>query len=507
METLNVQNESSYTDDFYGTTYEIFPYSFYDSDDDGIGDLNGITLQLDYLNDGDDETTDDLGINAIWLTPVCQAVSYHKYDITDYETIDADFGTLDDYDAFVEACHERGIKVIFDLVINHTSDQHPWFQAASDYLKSIGDGEPDASVCPYVDYYHFSKENQTGYNQLEGTDWYYESQFWSGMPDLNLDNEQVRAEITAIVSFWLDHGVDGFRLDAVTSYYTARDDYNIPFMTWLNDMVKGLKEDCYIVGEAWTDQATYSFYYESGIDSFFDFAFAGSNGVIAKTLKGSSTALDFGKAMAGEEKLYGSLNPDYINAPFYTNHDLDRSAGYYAGDDGTKTKLAEGLNLLMQGNAFLYYGEELGMKGSGKDENKRAPMYWSSDASAEGMCDGPTDMDEVEMKFDPYEEQKDDPASIYCFVREAIRLRNAFPALTHGTTVIDEDRSSEDTLVFTRSYEDETVTVVLNLSEEAAEIEKETGTLAGTLNTSTEEVTLKDGTLTVPAMTIAICTE
>ena len=507
METLNQQTAPSYTDDFYGTTYEIFPYSYYDSDGDGIGDLNGITSQLDKLNDGDDDTVEDLGINAIWLTPVCEAVSYHKYDITDYMSIDDEFGTLEDYENFIAECHDRGIKVIFDLVVNHTSDQHPWFTEAADYLKSIGDGQPDASVCKYVSYYNFSKTAASGWNQLEGTDWYYESQFWSGMPDLNLDNEEVRSEISGIVSFWLNEGVDGFRLDATTSYYTGRDDYNISFMSWLNDTVKAIDENAYIVGEAWTDQTTYASYYESGVDSFFDFAFAGANGFIAKTLKGRNSALDFADAMAAEEEIYSAENAAFINAPFYTNHDMDRSAGYYAGDDGTKTKLAEGLNLLMSGNAYLYYGEEIGMKGSGRDENKRAPMYWSADADGEGMCDGPADMDDVEMKYDPYDAQVEDPTSIYTYVREAIRLRNSYPALTHGRTVVDTDRSTDDTAVFTRTYEGETIEVIINLSDEEAAVENEEGTLAGTLNTSDEEVTLEDGTLTIPAYTIALCTE
>lgn len=506
MTSLNRTAEVSHPDDFYGTAYEIFPYSYSDSNGDGIGDLKGIENHLDELNDGDDSTCDDLGVNAIWLTPVCTAVSYHKYDITDYESIDPDFGTLDDYDALVKACHKRGMKVLFDLVVNHTSSEHPWFTQAVAYLKTIGDGEIDTSVCPYAGYYNFTKEAKTGYAQIPGTDWYYEARFSDGMPDLNLDNEQVRNEIHDIVKFWLGHGVDGFRLDAVTSYYTEDYDKTISFLRWLNDTIKQEKSDAYLVGEAWTDQATYSSYYASHVDSFFDFAFAGSDGVIASTVKGSMSALDYVKAMAGEEKLYASVYPDYINAPFYTSHDMDRSAGYYAGDDGTRCKLALGMNLLMQGNAFVYYGEEIGMKGSGKDENKRAPMYWSKEKTDE-TCQGPSDMDEVEMKYDPYDVQRKDPSSIYSYVREAVRLRNCYPALTHGKTVVDTERSTEDTAVFTREYKGDTVEVIINLSDKTAEIENEKGKLAGTLNTDDEEVTLKDETLTIPADTIALCTE
>ena len=232
------------------------------------------------------------------------------------------------------------------------------------------------------------------------------------MPDLNLDSEAVRGEIRKILSFWLEEGVDGFRLDAVTYYYTGNDEQNIRFLNWVKDTADESAADLadaggsfspYIVCEAWIDQSLYAAYYASGVDSMFDFAYAGAEGMLAKTVKGKMTAQRFTDSLKEEQELFASYSDSYVNAPFYTNHDLDRSAGYYAYDDGSRTKFALGLNLMISGNAFLYYGDEIGMKGSGKDENKRAPMMWvpedTDNPSAAGMCTGPEGMDTIKQKF------------------------------------------------------------------------------------------------------------
>ena len=204
-----------------GTTYEIFVGSFMDSDGDGTGDLGGVLEKLDYLCDGKDTAGDDLGCNGIWLMPVFPSPTYHKYDVTDYKSIDPQYGTMEDFDAFLAACHERGIRVILDLPLNHTSSEHPWFRKAADYLCGLPEGaEPSVKDCRYAAYYNFSREAQNGYAALSDSGWYYEARFWEGMPDLNLDSPQVRSQIASIAEFWLDKGVDGFRLDAVTSFYT-----------------------------------------------------------------------------------------------------------------------------------------------------------------------------------------------------------------------------------------------------------------------------------------------
>ena len=417
-------------DDNYRSCYEVFVYSFYDSNGDGIGDLKGLTERLDYINDGDPSTDTDLGCTGIWLMPIMPSPSYHKYDVTDYMDIDPQYGTMEDFKAFLEAAHQRGIDVIIDFVMNHTSSDHPWFQEASGYLRGLEAGaEPDLAACPYVDYYNFSLEPSTC--KLEGTEWYYEAPFWSGMPDLNLKSEAVRAELEEIVDFWLELGVDGFRLDAAKEFVSGATEANIEILTWFNDMVKAKKSDAFIVAEVWTDLSTYSQYYASGV-SCFNFSFGNSDGVIPNTVKhiGNANASSYGKAIMKLQDALSAYDPDYIDSPFYTNHDMGRAAGHYFNEySAYQTKMAQALNLLMSGSTFLYYGEELGMKGSGKDENKRAPMYWSDDAGYAGLCSGPADMEDFDMKFPSFEDQKADGDSIFWFVAQTIRLRNAYPAI------------------------------------------------------------------------------
>lgn len=497
-------------EDNYRTYYEVFLYSFYDSNGDGIGDLKGLTEKLDYINDGNPATHTDIGCNGIWLMPIMPSPTYHKYDVTDYYGIDSVYGTMEDFDAFMAACNERGIKVILDLVINHSSSEHPWFQEACAYLKELGDGEPDLSICPYVDYYHFSKEAQGGYAPVKGSDvWYYEARFWSEMPDLNLENESLRAEIGEIVDFWLAKGVGGFRLDAVKEYVSGTVDANVDILTWFVDMVKEKKQDAYLVGEVWTDLTTYSKYYESGIDSIFAFSFADSGGVIADAVKGADEASSYGRSLENAEKVCREHNPDYIDAPFYTNHDMGRSAGYYSGEYApAQTKIAGALNLLMSGSAFVYYGEELGMKGAGKDENKRAPMYFSKNPEAEGMCSGPDGMDSIKMKYDSLEEQQNDPASIYEYYKKAIYLRNLHPAIRKGSVTNLEAYSSEAVTAFTKTCGEETLTIFCNLSPKEAVIELQDTEkdliLTTGLYTDDSEAILQNGTLTLPAYGIVL---
>ena len=440
-------------DGFCRTTYEVFVYSFCDSDGDGTGDLPGLLSKLDYINDGDPAGGDDLGMTGLWLMPVFPSDTYHKYDVTDFTGIDSSYGTLEDMEALVAACHERGMTVILDLPVNHTSTAHPWFQEAAGYLRSLPPGrEAVKEECPYVWYYQFAREPYDGYVPLPDSEWYYEARFWSEMPDLNLTTGEVRQELKNVIDFWLERGIDGFRLDAVTSYYTDNPEAGIEFTRWITETAKEKNPSAYIVGEAWADQSTYAQYYRSGIDSLFDFAFAGREGIISRTANRKGDLRYYVEAMAEEEDLYASLNPSYVNAPFYSNHDMDRGAEYYTANDSAKVKIAEALNLLMTGNAFIYYGEELGMKGAGRDENRRAPMYWTDDPHAAGMCSGPAGMDEIRMEYGSLEKQADDPDSIFNYIREAVRIRESLPAIARGRTVRIPELEQDCFCGFLRTY-------------------------------------------------------
>ena len=416
------------------------------------------------------------------------------------------------------------MTLLLDLPVNHTSNEHPWFKEASAYISSLKDGEnPDPAACKYVDYYNFSREKKTGYEQLPGTKWYYEARFWSGMPDLNLNNPDVRNEIDSIVSFWLDRGCDGFRLDAVTSYFTDDIDSSVSFLKWLTDTVKSHKKAAYLVGECWTDQAGYAKYYKSGIDSVFDFDFAGQEGVIASVTNGRRPVEYYIKRMADEEKLYQGYNRNYVNSPFYTNHDMARSAGYYLNDDGSKTKFAEALNLMQTGNAFIYYGEELGMRGSGKDENKRAPMMWSSDQDAAGTCKAPDGMDNIKQKCLPEDKQTKDPDSILSYVRKAIKIRNQYPVIARGQTEAVKKITKGDIGAFTRSMksgsskdkdEYESVMIIINAGKKEGTVDlskvKSMGytRLDTYLVTKNKESVKKSGDkLSIPAYSMAVLTK
>ena len=523
MTRLNHQTAYKDLDDKYGTTNEVFVRSFYDSNGDGIGDLKGLEEKLDYLNDGDPETNDDMTVDGIWLMPIMPSTTYHKYDVTDYEDIDPEYGTMEDFDQLVKACHDRGMKIYIDLVMNHTSSQHPWFKEASEYLKSLPQGqEADAAECPYLDYYHFSKEKETGYQKLEGSDYYYECRFWSEMPDLNVESDAVRSEFSKITQFWIDHGVDGFRLDAAKEYTSGSVSTNVDDLTWFEDTVKAQKKDIYVVAEVWNGVEEYARYYASGIDSCFDFSFADKDGLITKRASGKKPASTFAPKMVQVTDLLRKYNPNAVDAPFFVNHDMNRAAGYFSGDEAqSQDKIAWAMNFMMSGNAFLYYGEELGMKGSGKDENKRLPMQWGS-GDSQGMTTGPEGTDKnIEQPNGALTEQEKDPYSIYSYVREAVQLRSRFPLLARGDVKPVEELSSDTVSVFEKTVpktlpdgmteeikESKPLLICMNLSNQAEEVDLGafTGELSAVLVINEEEVSLKDGKLILPAYGTAIIT-
>ena len=489
-------------DDNYRTWYEIFVYSFCDTNGDGIGDLNGVISKLDYL--------ESLGVNGIWLMPIHPSNSYHKYDVIDYFDIDPDYGTTYDFENLLAECKKRGIKVIMDLVINHSSTLHEWFTITAEYLRELPEGEqPNVEDCEYFDYYNWSKEKKTGYSKLGGTDYYYECQFSYGMPDLNLSNENLRASLTNVMRYWLDMGVDGFRVDAAKEFYTGNVEKNIEAMNWLYSTAASLKEDVYMVGEAWTDFSTISSYYKSGFLSFFNFPFADSGGKITTTVRNMGNANmipSYAKALQAAHESFYESNPNYIDAPFLSNHDMGRIFGFASGEEH-KIKLSGAMNVLMSGSCFIYYGEEIAMPGSGNDPSKRAPMYWN-----QLRTDGTTTPYKecvlpAEYPYGSLEDQTNDPGSIYNYYREVIAIRNALPVISHGVTTEEVALNVGCISAQRKTWNDQECIILMNINTEAAQVDLSAYAdwkLAATLSVDGEPTELDGTTLNMSACGIAI---
>ena len=498
-------------DDNYRTYYEIFVGSFYDSDADGTGDLNGVTQKLDYLNDGDDKTDADLGFTGIWLMPIMPSPTYHKYDVTNYTSVDPAYGTTEDFQALANACHARGIKLIIDFVMNHTSARHPWFTEAVAYYESLAPGqEPDLTACPYAGYYHFSREKAgaTGWYRVGASEWYYEGVFWDQMPDLALENEAVRRELEDAARYWLGLGADGFRLDAVKEFFSGSHAKNIKTLAWFNDFVRSVNPNAILVCEDWdTNPVTLANYYASGVQSFFDFPLAQATGNVAAVIK-SGNGEKLANLFIRARETYGAVQEGYIDAPFLSNHDTSRISAQYVNDE-TKMKLAAGLLLIMDGSPFVYYGEELGMNSSGKkDENKRLPMHWS-DADLTGTPNPPKNADAVTQKFPALDHQLSDPNSIYNYYKAALRMRNGNPELARGETQIVPSLTSGAVCAVSKAWQGQTILILVNLGGDAAQVTlKETSfssyRLRNALNVLEETATLKDGVLALPGYGIAV---
>ncbi|BCJ92468.1 alpha-amylase [Anaerocolumna cellulosilytica] len=513
------QQALNIVEDNYRTYYEVFLYSFYDSNNDGIGDINGLIEKLDYINDGNASTDSDLGFNGIWLMPIMPSDTYHMYDVKDYYGIDSRYGTIEDFKRLVRECNKRGIKLIIDLVINHTSSTHPWFLSA---LKSLAIEPCGKETCiheglcrehnPYVSYYNFmkGKPDAGNYYSTGVGDWYYEGAFSSNMPDLKLHDTVLRKEIEDIILYWLDMGIGGFRLDAALHYYSEDTEKNTEVIAWLNQFLKERNSEYYMVAEVWTNFSSFSKYYRSGIDSVFNFAFATETGIIVKTLNHSgdqNSGNAFGKAMLQVQEGLKKYSDTAMDAPFFTNHDTVRASGYFAGNS-RKIKMAGGLNLLMSGSAFVYYGEEIGMSGSGRDENKRAPMYWS-DTVKKGMTTPPKHMERVNHIFGSVEEQRKDSLSIYHYYKRAIRLRNENPEIARGEIELLSEVTDMDICALSKTYKTSKIFLLYNISEVEKEVTlkreiyKYSG-IRGYLTTEGEEITLEGDTVVLPPYSIVV---
>ena len=493
-------------DDNYRTWYEIFVYSFCDSDGDGIGDLQGVISRLDYLQ--------ELGVNGIWLMPIHPSQSYHKYDVANYNAIDPAYGSLDDFRELLAECEKRDIHVIMDLVLNHTANNHHWFTAACDYLRSLPEGkDPSSEECPYLDYYYFSREKEAPYYyEVTGTDWYYEGKFSPDMPDLRLENGLVRQEIDAIMAYWLDMGVAGFRLDAAKEFYSGNTPKNVEVLSWIQETATAYKVDAYLVAEVWDGFGAVTQYYTSGITSLFDFPFGTASGKIVTILRNAGNDAQiptYAQALEKADKAYSGSNPNYIDAPFLSNHDVGRIAGFVSRAEN-KVKLAGAMNLFMSGSAFIYYGEEIGMLGGDNDPSKRAPMYWNA-ARNNGTTNPPPDCElPAEYPFGSLEEQKENDLSIYNYYRQAVAIRNALPVISHGKTTEEKTLNAGCVSAFRKTWNEESCIVLMNIDEAAAAVDLssyEGWTLAASLSVGEEETAMEGTTLNLPAYGVAVLTK
>ncbi|OGQ22362.1 MAG: hypothetical protein A2138_10595 [Deltaproteobacteria bacterium RBG_16_71_12] len=367
--------------------YQVFPRSFADSNGDGIGDLRGLVARLDLLNDGDPATTDDLGVDALWLMPINASPSYHGYDVTDYRAVARDYGTLADADALLAAAHARGVRVILDLVINHTSREHPWFRAARDRA------HPEHAR--YRDYYLWRSAPPAWKRPWDGAPvwhdnadgrWFY-ALFWSGMPDLNLENPAVQEELLGVMRFWLARGVDGFRLDAVRHLVEspagalADVDGSHLVLRRLRAAIERDFPNVLLVGEAWSDTPAIARYAGDGDELHLAFSFEVAAAVLAAV--NDDQRLPLAQALERAEVAFPDRS---FEAPFLTNHDQQRAMRQLGGD-AAKAALAAATLFALPGTPFVYYGEEVGMQGgaSRDDEDKRTPMRFTRTDAQHGF--------------------------------------------------------------------------------------------------------------------------
>ena len=275
------------------------------------------------------------------------------------------------------------------------------------------------------------------------------------------------------MQFWIDKGVAGFRLDAAKEFYSGSVSKNVEVLNWIQSTATSIKPDCYLVAEVWESFNQITAYYESGITSIFNFAFGNSDGKITKVLQGAGNASvvsTYATALEKADTAYRSSNPDYIDAPFLSNHDVGRIFGF-AGRDENKMKMAAAMNLFMGGSAFIYYGEEIGMPGSGNDPSKRAPMYWNA-ARDNGTTDPPPECElPEEYPLGSLEEQRADDASLYNYYRQAIAIRNALPQIARGIPTAETALNVGCVSAYRKTWEDKSCIVLMNISEEKAKVD------------------------------------
>ena len=503
--------------------YQIYPRSFCDSNGDGIGDIRGITSKLDYLK--------ELGIDVIWLSPVYQSPNDDNgYDISDYQAIMEEFGTMEDFDEMLAEAHERGIRIVMDLVVNHTSDEHPWFVESRKSLDN-----------PYRDYYIWRPGKDGGapnnwgscfsgpaWEYDEATDMYYLHLFSRKQPDLNWDNPAVRDEVFDMMNWWIDKGVDGFRMDVISliskkpdlpdgvpginGYAGADEAANGPHVhEYLQEMRRRVlnRAETITVGECsgvtLEEAKKYANSDETELNMVFQFEHMNVDS--GENSKWSDRKADLRELKKVLSKWQKGLEDVAWNSLYWENHDQPRSVSRF-GDDGkyreTSAKMLATCLYLMQGTPYIYQGQELGMTnvpfesiGDFRDlesinayrelteqgvfaeeemlrylrcksrDNARTPFQWNTKENAGFTTGTPWIMVNPNYREINAEEQMGREDSVFHYFRNLIRLRKEKEVIVYGTYDLLQPESRE-IYAYTRTLGEEKILVVCNFT--AAEV-------------------------------------
>ena len=481
----------------HGIIYQIYPRSFQDTNDDGIGDINGIIQHLDYIQ--------SLGVDAIWLSPINPSPDVDfGYDVADYHTIDPKFGNLQDFDRLLKEAHKRDLHIIMDLVLSHSSDQHRWFQESR---KSKDN--------PYHDWYIWRDPASGGgvpnnwqstfgggaWEYDQNLDQYYYHMFTKEQPDFNWRNPEVRTALLDVFRYWLDKGVDGFRLDVFNNYFQDQEfrnnpksegfgirrlvhkfdaqkhiyDTNQPEMIGVVEEIREIMDsypDRYVVGETFAVDSAEARRYigPKRFHAGFDYRFCKS----PFKARAYGQAIQYWDALHGEEAW-----PNY----FLNNHDTPRSTTRFAhGESDAIPKLLLTMQLTLRGTPYLYYGEEIGMRDvrlsysqiqdpvgkrywpfeKGRDAC-RSPMQWNARPNAGFTAGNPWLPLTRDYKVRNVDAQLNQASSTLSFYKDLIKLRKQHPALYAGKiNLIDVE--NEDLLVYERIEGSERMLIVLNFS-------------------------------------------
>ena len=457
-----------------GVGYQIFVASFCDSDGDGWGDLNGITSKLDYLHD-------DLNVDVLWLTPVQKSPSNHGYDCYDYYSINDHFGTDADYRELVYQAHQRDMKIIMDLVVNHTSPQNEWFiKSKAGVIEKVTYQDGTTATVNYRDFYRWKSGSGGGRWYSTGDGYCFYSSFGSNMPELNYDYQPVRDAMVDLASYWMAYGLDGFRMDAVkhlfmwdesdnagtdkkvgSGSYEFNETKDVEFFKEFDNKLKKKYPNCFLLGEHWEGAASAVAPFYAGMDSLFDFntyydlprAIMNTKGNNVTT---ESNQLNSNAALYAKNR--GSGNRA-INSMMTSNHDIDR-LNSTTSDNVNYAKLYISVIMTMPGVSWIYYGDEIGLKNNGSGDNAyRQSMKWDSSYSQKCTVigDGGTNSGIKGVK-----EQKTETSSLLSHVMAITKIRNDYPALISGEATCSVDNGMLKIVV--KKSGEKTVTVYHNFS-------------------------------------------